>query len=92
MSPHEHKSADSKERDMDIIIDAQDKYDSVMPMATTVMDLAQPFTSKILEMAQSSANPNIQATIKIVENCLSFGEGIPYIGPICSILSVTNYN
>ncbi|KAJ2993464.1 hypothetical protein HDV02_002407, partial [Globomyces sp. JEL0801] len=38
-------------------------------------------------MAEKLDNPIINSTVEVIKNCLSFGSQIPYLGPICSILT-----
>ncbi|KAJ3268494.1 hypothetical protein HDV01_002715, partial [Terramyces sp. JEL0728] len=43
--------------------------------------------SKAIDLAKQCNNPMIQNTINIVQSVLDIGNQIPYVGPICSVLT-----
>ncbi|KAJ3319872.1 hypothetical protein HDV06_005848 [Boothiomyces sp. JEL0866] len=50
-------------------------------------ELVDGAVSKAMDLAQQSGNPMIQHTINIVQSVLDIGNQVPYVGPICSVLT-----
>ncbi|KAJ3319873.1 hypothetical protein HDV06_005849 [Boothiomyces sp. JEL0866] len=60
-----------------------DTVQSILDVKDRVVDAS----TKAIELAQKCNNPMVQHTITIVESVLKIGNHIPYISPICNILT-----
>ncbi|KAJ3254826.1 hypothetical protein HK103_006816 [Boothiomyces macroporosus] len=71
-------------------MDYEEVEDTVLDSVQAILDAkstVEDVTTKAIQMAQNSNNPMIQHTVKIVQSVLEVGNQIPYIGPICNILT-----